>query len=63
LIYSFLALDAEKVGSQSLDETEDIEVELRPFETVIAMAKNGELLQSMQVSAMFFALAYLERMV
>jgi ADP-ribose pyrophosphatase len=61
LIYSFLALDAEKVGSQNLDETEEIEVVLKPLEEVIAMAKHGELLQSMQVSAIFFALAYLDR--
>ena len=62
-IYSFLALDAEKVADQNLDETEEIEVELQPLEAVIAMAKKGELLQSMQVSAMFFALAYLDRIV
>ena len=61
LIYSFLALDAEKAGDQHLDETEEIEVVLRPLDDVIAMAKNGELLQSMQVSAVFFALAYLNR--
>jgi ADP-ribose pyrophosphatase len=63
LIYSFLALDAEKVGSQHLDATEEIEVVLKPLEEVIVMAKNGELLQSMQVSAVFFALAYLNRIV
>lgn len=61
LIYSFLALDAVKVGSQNLDETEEIEVELRPLEQVIGMAKSGELLQSMQVSAIFFTLAFLDR--
>jgi len=61
LIYSFLALDAEKAGDQHLDETEEIEVVLKPLEEVIAMAKNGELLQSMQVSAVFFTLAYLNR--
>ena len=63
LIYSFLALDADKVGSQHLDETEEIEVVLKPLEEVIAMAKSGGLLQSMQVSAIFFTLAYLNRIV
>jgi 8-oxo-dGTP pyrophosphatase MutT (NUDIX family) len=63
LIYSFLALDAEKIGSQNLDGTEEIEVVLKPLEEVIAMAKNGELLQSMQVSAVFFALAYMDRII
>ena len=63
LIYSFLALDAEKAGSQHLDDTEDIEVVLKPLEEVIRMAKSGELLQSMQVSTVFFALAYWNRIV
>ncbi len=61
LIYSFLALDAEKAGSQHLDGAEEIEVFLKPLEEVIAMAKKGELLQSMQVSTLFFTLAYLNR--
>ena len=61
LVYSFLALDAEQVSDQRLDEAEEIEVLLKPLEEVIAMAKNGDLLQSMQVSALFFALAYMNR--
>jgi ADP-ribose pyrophosphatase len=61
LIYSFLALDAEKTGSQRLDETEEINVFLKPLDEVIDMAKNGDLLQSMQVSTVFFVLAYLNR--
>jgi ADP-ribose pyrophosphatase len=63
LIYSFLALDAEKVSGQALDDTEDMEVVLKPLEQVISMAKNSELFQSMQVSTVFFALAYLNRIV
>ncbi len=61
LIYSFLALDAKKVSGQNLDDTEDIEVVLKPLDEVIRMAKSGELFQSMQVSAVFFALAYWDR--
>ena len=61
LIYSFLALDAEKMGEQDLDDTEEIEVVLKPLEEVIGMAKRGELLQTMQVSTVFFALAYWNR--
>ncbi len=45
LIHSFLALDAEKVGAQHLDVTEEIEVLLKPLEEVIHMAKSGELLE------------------
>ncbi|MGD0876958.1 MAG: NUDIX hydrolase [Anaerolineales bacterium] len=63
LIYSFLALDAEKVSDQALDDTEDMEVVLKPLEEVITMAKNSELFQSMQVGTVFFALAYWNRIV
>ena len=62
-IYSFLAMDVEKVDGQHLDATEDIEVVLKPLEEVIRIAKDGELLQSMQVSTVFFALAYWNRIV
>jgi ADP-ribose pyrophosphatase len=61
LIYSFLALDAEPVHAQELDDGEDIQVFLEPLEEVVRMAKAGELLQSMQVSALFFVLAHLNR--
>lgn len=61
LIYSFLALGASRVGDQNLDATEEIEVFLKPLDEVIAMARNSELLQTMQVSTLFFSLAYLER--
>jgi 8-oxo-dGTP pyrophosphatase MutT (NUDIX family) len=60
-IYSFLALEAERTAAQDLDEGEDIEVLLKPFDEIVRMAKAGELLQSMQVSAVFFALTYLKR--
>jgi ADP-ribose pyrophosphatase len=63
LIYSFLALEAKKVATQNLDETEEMEVVLKPLNEVITMARNGELFQSMQVSAVFFTLAYLDRII
>jgi 8-oxo-dGTP pyrophosphatase MutT (NUDIX family) len=61
MIHTFLALDVEKVSSQNLDATEEIEVFLIPLSDVIRMARDGELLQSMQVSALFFALVHLKR--
>jgi ADP-ribose pyrophosphatase len=61
LTFSFLALDIEKVGQQSLDETEEIEVSLVPFDKFVSMAKEGGLPQALHVSALFFAMAYLER--
>ena len=63
LTYSFLALDAEKVTRQNLDDTEEIEISLMPFDEFVAMAKKGELPQALHVSALFFALSYLENTV
>lgn len=61
LTYSFLTLDVEKVGQQKLDDTEEIEVSLIPFDEFISLVKNGGLSQALHVSAVFFALEYLER--
>ena len=61
MLHVFLALDAEKVAAQDLDTNEEIEVFPTPLEEVIRMAKAAELLQSMHVSALFFALAHLNR--
>ena len=61
LIYSFLALDAEATAAQDLDEGEEIEVQLKPFEELVRMARDGELFQSMHVSTVFFALSHLKR--
>jgi 8-oxo-dGTP pyrophosphatase MutT (NUDIX family) len=61
LTYSFLALDVEKVSQQNLDETEDIEVSIVPLDELVTMAKDGSLPQALHVSALFFALAYLEQ--
>lgn len=63
LMHAYLALDVEKVGNQSLDETEEIEVFPTPLDRVILMVKNGELLQSLHVSAFFFALYHLNRII
>jgi ADP-ribose pyrophosphatase len=59
--WSFLALDVEKVSGQNLEETEDIEVLLLPWDQFVTLAKEGGLPQALHVSALFFALAYLER--
>ena len=61
LMYSFLALDAEKVAAQNLDPTEEIEVYPTPIEEVIRMVRDGEILQALHVSALFLALAHLGR--
>ena len=46
-IYSFLAVDAEQTGKQSVHDAENIEVLLMPLEEVIAMAKRGDLINSL----------------
>lgn len=61
MTYSFLALDVEHIGQQDLDETEEIEVSRMPFDEFVVLAKRGGLSQALHVSALFFALAYLEQ--
>lgn len=61
MTYSFLALDVERVGQQRLDETEEIEVHLIPFDEFISLVKAGGLPQALHISALFFVLAYLEK--
>jgi ADP-ribose pyrophosphatase len=59
--HPFLALDVEKIGPQSEEDLDRIEVFPVPLDEVIQMAVRGELLQTMQVSALFLALAHLKR--
>ena len=60
-MYCFLALDAELVTTQNLDEGEDIEVQLVPLDELVSMVRRGEFPHALQVAALFHALAYLER--
>jgi 8-oxo-dGTP pyrophosphatase MutT (NUDIX family) len=57
---SFLALDVEKVAEQNLEETEDIEVQLLPWDEFVALVKDGGMPQALHISALFYALNYLE---
>ena len=60
-MYCYLALDAELVTTQNLDDGEDIEVHLIPLDELFAMTKRGEFPHALQVAALFQAFAYLER--
>jgi ADP-ribose pyrophosphatase len=60
-LYCFLALDAEPVAAQHLDDGEDIEVQLVPLDELVDMVKRGEFPHALQVAALFHALVYLER--
>lgn len=61
LTYTYLALDAFKAPEQNLDEAEEIAVFLLPFNEAVHMAQRGDFVQALHVSAIFFALAYLDR--
>jgi ADP-ribose pyrophosphatase len=60
-IYSFLALNVENVGKQSIQDAEDVEVLLIPLDEFISMAKSGDLIHSLNINTLFFALGYLDR--
>ncbi len=61
--YSFLAPDVEKTAEQHLDENEELEVFLVPLEDLIRMARMSELPHTLHLTTVFFALAYLNRIV
>lgn len=58
-MYYFLALGAERVTEQALDDGEDIEVHLLPLDELIEMAKRGDFPHALQVAALFYAVNYL----
>ncbi len=58
-MHIFLAQDVEKTGAQSAEDLERIEIHPTPLAAVIQMAQNGNLLQAMHLSALFFALSEL----
>lgn len=58
-MYCFLALGAEKVSEQNLDDGEDIEVHLVPLEQLIEMTQRGEFPHALQVAALMLATNYL----
>jgi ADP-ribose pyrophosphatase len=60
-IYSFLTLDAVPTGKQSNHEAEFIEVSLISLEEIVAMAKRGDLIHSLNLSTLFFVLNFLNR--
>jgi ADP-ribose pyrophosphatase len=59
LVYCFLATGVERIAEPHLDATEQIEVVLMPLREMVRRAQASEFLQSLHVSALFFALAKL----
>lgn len=62
LTYCFLAQNVKKISEPKLDETEQIEIVLKPLEEVIEMVKNGEFINALYISSMFFALRKLGKL-
>jgi len=60
-MYAFLALDAVQISEENPDDADRIKIFLKPFEEVLEMAKGGELIHSLTISTIFFALAHLGR--
>lgn len=60
LTYCYLALDSYLVTTQNLDDTEQIEIILKPLNEVIEMLNNQEFLQSLHISSLYYAIKYLE---
>jgi 8-oxo-dGTP pyrophosphatase MutT (NUDIX family) len=55
-MHFFLATEGEKMGEQDLDHNEEIELVLLSLEEVKDLLQNQEVLQSMHVTALFYAL-------
>jgi 8-oxo-dGTP pyrophosphatase MutT (NUDIX family) len=62
LTHCFLATDCCKVAEPRLDDIEELEVNVVPLDRLGALARQGELLQSLHVGSVFFALAELGRL-
>ena len=59
-VHSFLAQDVERIGELRPDDTEFLEVVVKPLPEVVALALSGELDQAMHVATLFLALARLD---
>ena len=62
ITYCYLALNAKKNAEQSLDKYEDIEIVLTPLDKLIEMVSDGEIINALYISAIFFALKKLEKL-
>jgi ADP-ribose pyrophosphatase len=60
--YCFLATGAARIADPVAEETEHVETVLMPLADVIALARQGGLLQALHVGSLFFALHALGRL-
>ncbi len=61
-MHMYLLQGGHKVQEQDLDPNEDIEVLLTSFEELKALLERKEIIQSMHVTAIFYALVKLGKM-
>jgi ADP-ribose pyrophosphatase len=61
LTHCFLVTGAVPTAAPHLDDTEQIDVVLVPFQQAVQQAADGKMMQAMHVSALFFALHLLRR--
>lgn len=54
-MHFYIARGGEKVQGQELDEFEDIEVQLHSLEDLVRLVNEGSIIQSMHVTACYFA--------
>jgi 8-oxo-dGTP pyrophosphatase MutT (NUDIX family) len=60
-LHIFLAVDVESSGRQSVYDVDGVEVVLMPLEDVISKARSSELINSLNITTLFFVLDYLHR--
>ncbi|MCB0419747.1 MAG: NUDIX hydrolase [Bdellovibrionales bacterium] len=61
-LYSFLALDCEKVATQNLDPHEEIEVELLPVSELWKLVQSGQFSHSLMLASLMLAHPYLQNL-
>ncbi len=62
LMHMFLATGGKLVKEQSLDDNEDIEIELCTIEELKQLLDNSEIIQSMHVTAIYYGLKKLNKL-
>lgn len=55
-MHMFIARGGVLAGDQALDENEDIEIHLLDLDEVLHLANSGQIIQSMHITTLFFAL-------
>lgn len=60
-LYMFLAVDVEQSGEQHPFDVDGVEIVLMHLDDVVAKARSGELISSLNITTLFFVLDHLHR--